>query len=968
MSIFVKVLKNEIQPEMKKYTIVLFSLLLSLSLTAQKQASFWFFGEFAGLDFNSGNPVALTTGALTTWEGCSSISTASGILRFYTDGSTIWNKNNLTMPNGSGLMGNASSTQSGIIVPWPEDDNKYFVFTIDDVDAGGGASGLRYSVVDMALAGFLGDVVSGQKNILLTSPMCEKLTAVGHDNGIDTWVISQKWGTNNFYAYLVTPSGVNMTPVISTVGIVIQGDIDNAKGYLKVSPNGEKIAKANAGLKNIEIFDFDNATGVVSNVFTDYSLGGEPYGIEFSPNSHLLYVNTWKAKPGQKLYQYNLEAGTPGEILDSRVQIASGTNGALQIAPDNKMYVATNMSSYISVVNVPNKQGSACLFESNKVYLAGKISRYGLPPFIQSFFSFNAGFYNETPCYTDSTQFYENSSVTPDSVWWDFGNTASGDENYSTEFDPIHLFTAPGLYFVKHVIWVDGLTDSLTNGVYVFQKPSIQLGNDTSFCVGDTLILDAGDDFDAYLWSNGDTTRTTTVYLAGDYWCYVTDDPGCGNSDTVAVIALPKPTINLGNDVAMCAGGFYTIDAGPGYASYLWPNGSTQQTFSVENSGTYWVEVTNDVGCANRDTITVTFYPNPIADAGPVQTIDQGQTTVLDGSASGGLSPYTYEWQPSGLLEQNDIPAPTTLPVITPTWFTLTVTDSRDCVSASSDVLINLSGSSLMALPTADPDTICLGQSTDITAYATGGGLEYTYEWTADDPPGFTSSAANFTVTPTTSGTILYNLHLTDQYNNEFNGSAKVVVKPLPVIDLVPEGIIPIGPDTIVVCVRDTVMLDAGHDDDPEGTTYFWTLSNYLNRYFTASTNGNWIDFQTHQVRVNYPGTSGCESMGEITIVFDFSECQIGIDENKPGEQQAFLLFPNPNNGTFTLLLNEEMRDLEIRVYDFLGKPVYTERFTGSFQKGYTKQIQLNLNRKGIYFVQVFSAISGLSVRKMLVR
>ncbi len=955
---------------MKKIGIILLSLFLSYSLTAQKEANFWFFGEYAGVDFNSGAPVALTTGALTTWEGCSSISTKSGILRFYTDGSTIWNKNNTPMPNGKGLMGNTSSTQSGIIVPWPGDDNKYFVFTIDDVDAGGGSSGLRYSVVDMTLAGFLGDVVSTQKNILLTAPMCEKLTAVGHDNGIDIWVISQKWGTNNFYAYLVTPDGVDMTPVISPVGAVIQGEIDNAKGYLKVSPNGEKIAKANAGLKTVEIFDFDNTTGVVSNVITDYSYGGqgEPYGIEFSPNSHLLYVNTWKNRPNMRLFQYDLEAGTPGEILDSRVLIASGTNGALQIASDNKMYVATYASSYLSVVNVPNKRGSASLFEANKVYLAGKRSMYGLPPFIQSFFNFNAGFYNETPCYTEPTQFYENSSVEPDSVWWDFGNTASGDENYSTEFDPVHLFTSPGLYFVKHKIWVDGLMDSVRNGVYVFLKPDIELGNDTTLCEGDPLVLDAGNDFETYLWSNGDTTRTTTVFTAGDYWCYVTNGPGCGKSDTISVVALPKPQLDLGSDVSLCEGGFYTIDAGPGYASYLWPNGSTQQTFSVESSGTYWCEVTNDVGCSARDSVTITFFQRPTADAGPVQTIDQGQTTVLDGSASGGLPPYSFEWQPAGLLEQNDIAAPTTLPIIAPTWFTLTVTDSRDCISETDDVLINLSGSTLWALPTAEPDIICLGQSTQITAYASGGGLEYTYEWTGDDPPGFTSSEASFTVTPTKAGNIQYNLHLTDQYNNEFNGSATVVVSPLPVIDLVPEGIIPVAPDTIVICVRDSITLDAGNDDDPDGTTYFWTNINYLNRYYTASTNGNWIDFQTHQVRVNYPGTAGCESMGKITIVFDFKECQIGIDENISDEGTAFSVFPNPSDGQFTIVLNTPVKDVTINVYDFLGRPVYDKQFTGNFDKGQSIPVSLKQNKKGIYFVRVSAGETIFSVRKIIIR
>jgi len=816
-------------------------------------------------------------------------------------------------------------------------------------------------------------LVLHKKNILLTTPMCEKLTAVGHDNGVDIWVISQKWGTNDFYAYLVKTSGVDETPVISSGGTVIGGpgvDIDNAKGYLKVSPNGEKLAKANAGLKSVEIFNFNNISGVVSYIVTDYNLGGEAYGIEFSPNSHLLYVNTWKNNPARKLVQYDLEAGTPADIINSRVQIATGTDGALQIAPDNKMYVAKNTSDYINVVNAPNKKGTACDYKANAVKLKinDQRSRWGLPPFIQSFFSFNAGFYYETPCYTEPTQFYENSSVTPDSVWWDFGNSASGDDNYSTEFDPVHMYTGHGLYFVKHKIWVDGLIDSISNGIWVNLKPEINLGPDTSFCEGDPLVLDAGDDFDSFLWSNGDTTRTTTVTLAGDYWCEVYEGSGCGNRDTISVLAFEKPSINLGNDVEMCAGGFYTIDAGAGYVSYLWPNGSTMQTYSVESSGTYWCEVTNEFACPARDSIQVTFHANPIADPGEVQTIDQGQTTVLEGSATEGLSPYAYEWQPANMLVQNDIPNPQTLPIITPTWFTLTVTDNRDCVSDPEKVLINLTGSSLAAFPSADPDTICLGQSTDISAYATGGGLDYTYKWTGSDPPGFTSTEADFTVTPTKAGTITYNLELKDQFDNQFSGVATVVVKPLPLIDLVPEGIIPSGQDTIVVCVRDSVILDAGQDSDPEGTTYFWTKTNYLNRYYKAISNGNWIDFQRHEVRVNYPGTNGCESMGGITVVFDLDECQIGIDENNNIAQQTFQIYPNPNNGSFTLLLSKEMNDLEVTVFDYLGKAVYQEKFNGTFEKGYRQSFDLKLNKKGVYFVQLRSESSALAVQKILVK
>ena len=507
----------------KSLIVIIFLLITTYQVNGQNQAANWYFGDYAGLNFQSGNPVPILDGALTTWEGCSSISNTSGALRFYTDGSFIWDRHNELMPNGSGLMGNTSSTQSGIIVPKPGSSNLYYVFTIDEVGTtpSGGTNGLRYSLVDMNLNGFLGDVVDTVKNILLTAPMCEKLTAIGHANGTDIWVISQKWGTNDFYSYLVTSSGVNETPVVSTAGIVIQGDDDNAKGYMKVSPDGTTLAKANAGLKSVEIFGFSTTTGQVSNtnIITDNGLGGEPYGIEFSPNGNLLYVNTWKNNPGRILYQYDL---TAPDIVASRLQIATGTEGALQLAPDNRIYVAQSNSSNISVINVPNEIGSACQFSFGTVSLGGNSSNWGLPPFIQSFFSFNPGYYYGPACYGDSTQFYENSSSEPDSLEWNFGDGASG-SNFSTEPDPLHLFSSTGIFFVKLTVWISGVEGSVTHLVRVSDKPTVDLGNDTTFCSSDTLLLDAGTDAESYLWQSGDTTHTFLADTTGLYYVKATN-------------------------------------------------------------------------------------------------------------------------------------------------------------------------------------------------------------------------------------------------------------------------------------------------------------------------------------------------------------------------------------------------------------------------------------------------------------
>jgi hypothetical protein len=71
------------------------------------------------------------------------------------------------MPNGEDLLGDISSTESAIIVPWPGDLDRYFIFV---VDAQFGENGLSYSVVDMKLDCGRGDIVDGQKNIMLEAP------------------------------------------------------------------------------------------------------------------------------------------------------------------------------------------------------------------------------------------------------------------------------------------------------------------------------------------------------------------------------------------------------------------------------------------------------------------------------------------------------------------------------------------------------------------------------------------------------------------------------------------------------------------------------------------------------------------------------------------------------------------------------------------------------------------------------
>src|SRR5882762_2021002 len=158
---------------MKKFS--LFSLFISLSqlVFSQHQSDKWYFGIYAGLDFTSGSPIPITDGALSTSEGCSSISDYNGNLLFYTDGRTVYDRNNQAMPNGAGLDGGESSTQAALIVPLPGISTQvYYIFTTDQI---GGPLGFRYSVVDMTLNGGFGDVTT--INELIQNHVTEKVVA-----------------------------------------------------------------------------------------------------------------------------------------------------------------------------------------------------------------------------------------------------------------------------------------------------------------------------------------------------------------------------------------------------------------------------------------------------------------------------------------------------------------------------------------------------------------------------------------------------------------------------------------------------------------------------------------------------------------------------------------------------------------------------------------------------------------------
>lgn len=480
---------------MKQKLFFILTLYTTLAFS-QQETGVWYFGKNAGLRFNQdGSVTALSDGKLNIWEGCATISNNNGDLLFYTDGRTVYDKNHVVMPNGNyvggtGLLGDPSSTQSAIIVPKPGNPDVYYIFTLDephhenakvypnafsgkyiDEDSGqtpdnddGLNNGLNYSIVDLSIIGTngsIGDIVSRNNHLITydTNPVgedikykcSEKLAAVKDATGNDFWVITQF--TDYFYSFKVTSNGVNSSPVKSILAksVPTYGYRKNGIGYLKISPNGKKVAAAfyqivtpTSGFNNypgyVYTYDFDNATGIVSNpklIISDII----PYGVEFSGDSNVLYASYYSPIGGQKVSQFDLLSGN---IPSTKIVLFESNYGAgaLQLAPNKKIYYSGYESNSLAVINNPTVLGLGCNFEKTGQLLAANTQRgIGLPQFITSYF--DAPFTAENLCLGANTQFTMSTTIPVTSATWDFG-----DGNTSTDINPNHKYAVPGKYLV----------------------------------------------------------------------------------------------------------------------------------------------------------------------------------------------------------------------------------------------------------------------------------------------------------------------------------------------------------------------------------------------------------------------------------------------------------------------------------------------------------------------------------------
>lgn len=378
---------------MKNQSIIFAACMLiaSAAFSQLNRSNFWPVAMNFAADFSSGSPVIANTNMQLT-ESAASISDTTGNLLFYTNGQEIRNANKSIMPNGNGILGCMSSSQGALIVPLPQDPDLYYVFTTSCAEQGF-TMGAKYSIVDMRLDNGLGDVTV--KNQTIRYDVAEELAATYHDNNCDFWIVMHDVDSARYYSYLLTSTGLDTTPVISSVGPAYWNVPSGTIGRSMVRFNREGTLAVQTARENTtpQIHRFDRSTGQFSSYisflndfqFEDY------YAACFSPNDSVLYVTArfyTTSTTYSYIVQYDISLPTAQAITSSATTLLSQAGvpkmGQMQLGPDGNIYFTRYQQPFLGAIENPNSISLANV-NTTAFNIGGTLVQYATPNFVSQF-------------------------------------------------------------------------------------------------------------------------------------------------------------------------------------------------------------------------------------------------------------------------------------------------------------------------------------------------------------------------------------------------------------------------------------------------------------------------------------------------------------------------------------------------------------------------------------------------------
>jgi gliding motility-associated-like protein len=627
-----------------------------------RTANIWYFGEGVGIDFNEVDgldppPRSITSAhAMNAPNGTSTISDQNGEVLFYSNGSTVWNRENAVMPNGTDIGGDSLSTQSVIIIPFVDDNTLYYVFTTEQV-YGANTYQLKYSVVDMKEDDGRGDVVI--KDIVLFTRSTERLAALEGGNGY--WLLAHEYGNNTFRAYLISENGIG-TPVISSAGSVHSiNDPLSGQAGMKFSNGGDRVAVALIEGQDdfVEVFSFDQQTGEITDLeYTiDLNDGGpgndEVYDVHFSLGGDKLYAtmnNRNTGSAGGRIIEYRVDtASTDATRLASRTNIAQGINGTnfgqIQTGPDGQLYVAAEDQAYVGGIIANEDTLVASAYNEQQVLLTTGTTKLGLPNFVQNNATtlLQAGLVADTLVCVDQPIGMSGTGTSDiDQLIFSITNTLDNSTVFSATgietLDTSYVFSPGqgGLYNLSlNISNRCGFDSTIVQPLEVLNIPDPPTVPQALAICEPGVPLDAAQGIDptglTFEWTDSQgnvvsTDQTYTILTPDIYTVTTFNQLGCSSS--AEVFAGPPFEIQLPPTAVICEGTDLTLDPQLTANNYIWtvinPDNTTttlpnQRRATVDSSTpgvySYVVSIEDPIsmGCFVNDTTIVTI--NPLAQA-----------------------------------------------------------------------------------------------------------------------------------------------------------------------------------------------------------------------------------------------------------------------------------------------------------------------------------------------------------------
>jgi gliding motility-associated-like protein len=708
---------------------------------AQQETSQWFVsGNRISFTPSGGVSVSPLSGSsFNPLYGSTSVADENGNLLFACDGNTIVNKNLAPMPGLNNTL--FFATNNKILAVKVPASSKYYVFYgTPNSYLSNTTWTLKYAVVDLSLNGGLGDVV--EYNKVLAADLSQGFTVAQGEGSEDSWLVTHRHATDTFLSYKINNTGLVSDPAISKAG---SNPITTEYLFrdLKTSHDGKLIGGIAyrdysvifaETIQFLEVFSFDASTGKLANKVRTRRSRGYFFlyqSVEFSPDNRLIYGGYMQRVDGLQpcgfgygeVIQYNLCYTDSTEFSRYSMTIANKFSwcgpfnswGRIQLGPDKKIHMVYSGTTVSNIIN-PNRIGSYANYVFDSYQLSVNHSYYVATPTFHHRLLEKAVKNNivyEGGCFPNPLTF----RITNDAIHniaWNFGDPASG-SNTSNAEAPQHQFSAPGFYTITAQLYnsLGQHIETVTEMVEI-KDPDKRLldgyPKDTIICDRQSVKLKAKVLNGIFVWSVKYDSNPTGIYYnstgdsldassSGTYYVEMrqNDCNGCVLKDSIRVIVLPSPYLELGYDKTLCTGDSVELTVNDRTASYLWSTGDTTTSVWVKTGGKYWVQGEfNHNGCPQTDTIVVTQVPGVRYSFGTDTTLCNNQELLLNP----GIQNASYQWQDGSTQSSFRVTKPGTY------WASLL---SRDWCRYTDTIKVSYINAQQVYL--GKDTTLCLGDS-----------------------------------------------------------------------------------------------------------------------------------------------------------------------------------------------------------------------------------------------------------------